>query len=747
MHYSYGSFDPNNNGTIATMRNSFPKFFATACLALASTWCSVAAANVDKSGSWFDPTHNGEGFIVQYIDDSRAVIYWFTYDEAGSQRWFTGMGEATGNELYIEELLITDGGVFGPGFDPTQIMRIPVGELTLTFASDSTALAEYTIDGVAGQQNLQRLTRPAEAGGTVAAKVPHKSGSWYDPTHNGEGFVLEVLPDGRLLAYWFTYDLSGRQAWMMALSEGSVGQGSTQLDLLQPVGGRFGPDFDPDDVTRQPVGTVRIGLACNGGFQDYKSTDPVDFVDIRFNLERIVGIGQVACNDPALTNLYPQVNGEVAIPDHAAGRHLRWLLDQTAGTDEFTDAMIMEHFSDQWLAQNSIEATRTLLEDTRATYPSARLTDPVATTSTLMSGVFTANTGLDAYFTLSSRLAEGKITNLSVYNWGYGTASVVYANDRALDLEQAADKFTTLSAQPSLLLARINEANQCEPLVARDANVMRSIASVFKIWILAGVADAIEDESLFHDQVVLLDAAKQVGGGPLNAEPAGMEMTIDELSTLMLGVSDNTATDMLHGLAGRSRIDGLHAEYGHQTPEILAPQLGISEQFHLFFSFPLSESLDYVTGTEAFQQDFLTNRIVPLGSVSTGGGGYNNESLFVDGAWQASPMDICGAFARHRLHPAGSDAALLVERALQAGIAQTNVREKWDRVWYKGGGLISAANGKVVHTHAFMLENEGKQPIVLVGLSNNPGSDIDGFAVQSILGRFLELAAEIVASE
>ncbi|MEE4218416.1 MAG: serine hydrolase [Xanthomonadales bacterium] len=725
------------------MRKSFLNLFIAAYLILGSAWCSVAAADVGRSGSWFDPTHNGEGFIVQFIDDSRAVIYWFTYDEAGAQRWFTGMGEANGNELYIAELLITDGGVHGPAFDPNQIVRTPIGELTLTFNSDSAALAEYMINGVAGQQNLQRLTRPVEAGPAGAVSVPHKSGSWFDPTHNGEGFVVEVLPDGRLLAYWFTYDLSGRQAWMMALSERSVAQGSTQLDLLQPVGGRFGPDFDPDDVTREPVGTARVGLACNGGFQDFTSTDPADFVDIRFGLQRIVGIGQVACNDPALTNLYPLVDGEVAIPDHAAGRHLRWLLDQTAGASAFTDAMIMEHFSDQWLAQNSIEAARALLEDIRSTYPGARLTDPVAMTSTSMTGIFTATTGLDAFFVLNSNLAEGKITGLNVYNYGYGTASVVSASDAMLDLEQAADRFTSLSAQPSLLLARINAANQCEPLVTRNADVLRSIASVFKIWILAGVVDALEDESLFHDQVVLLDGAKQVNGGPLNAEPAGMEMTIDELSTLMLGVSDNTATDMLLGLAGRGRIDGLHAEYGHQTPEILAPQLGISEQFHLFFSFPESEALDYVTGTEAFQQDFLTNRIVPLGSRATGGGGYNNESLFIDGAWQASPMDICGAFARHRLHPPGSDAALLVERALQAGVAQPNVRENWDRVWYKGGSLTSGANGTLVLTHAFMLEKEGEQPIVLVGLSNNPGSDIDPFAIQSILGRFLELAAEL----
>ena len=29
------------------------------------------------------------------------------------------------------------------------------------------------------------------------------SGSWYDPDHNGEGYVLEVLADGRVVVYWF----------------------------------------------------------------------------------------------------------------------------------------------------------------------------------------------------------------------------------------------------------------------------------------------------------------------------------------------------------------------------------------------------------------------------------------------------------------------------------------------------------------------------------------------------------------
>ena len=31
------------------------------------------------------------------------------------------------------------------------------------------------------------------------------SGPWYDPARNGEGFHIEILPDGQALAIWFTY--------------------------------------------------------------------------------------------------------------------------------------------------------------------------------------------------------------------------------------------------------------------------------------------------------------------------------------------------------------------------------------------------------------------------------------------------------------------------------------------------------------------------------------------------------------
>ena len=51
------------------------------------------------------------------------------------------------------------------------------------------------------------------------------SGTWYSPLHDGEGFMLEMLPAGRFIAYWFTYDPSAAvsgpvgsaaQHWLLA---------------------------------------------------------------------------------------------------------------------------------------------------------------------------------------------------------------------------------------------------------------------------------------------------------------------------------------------------------------------------------------------------------------------------------------------------------------------------------------------------------------------------------------------------
>ena len=76
------------------------------------------------------------------------------------------------------------------------------------------------------------------------------SGSWFNLERNGEGFVVQILPDEVAVVTWFTYPPvgePGEQAWML-------GTGTTQgskivLDNVErPTGGIFGPEFDPATV-------------------------------------------------------------------------------------------------------------------------------------------------------------------------------------------------------------------------------------------------------------------------------------------------------------------------------------------------------------------------------------------------------------------------------------------------------------------------------------------------------------------
>lgn len=84
----------------------------------------------------------------------------------------------------------------------------------------------------------------------------------------------------------------------------------------------------------------------------------------------------------------------------------------------------------------------------------------------------------------------------------------------------------------------------------------------------------------------------------------------------------------------------------------------------------------------------------------------------------------------------------MIDRAMSAGAAQPNVRSAWDRVWYKGGSLSSGAGFHVL-VHAWFLEDAGRDPYVVIAMSNSVSGGIDEFFVQSVTGRILQLVAAL----
>lgn len=88
-------------------------------------------------------------------------------------------------------------------------------------------------------------------------------------------------------------------------------------------------------------------------------------------------------------------------------------------------------------------------------------------------------------------------------------------------------------------------------------------ASTFKVPILAEIYRAIDEGRIFPDErLELRDELRAPGSGVLKKMETGLRLTIKDLVMLMIIISDNTATDMLYGLIGRTGLDKAMVDFG-----------------------------------------------------------------------------------------------------------------------------------------------------------------------------------------
>lgn len=442
---------------------------------------------------------------------------------------------------------------------------------------------------------------------------------------------------------------------------------------------------------------------------------------------------------PVIAPLFPPSGNSFQLPSGPVSAQLEWLMSELAAGETTTLDEINQHFDASWLAQIPAAQTQTFINAIRNDYPDAVIRDVVMVTPVRATVVIDSPGGAPphGYLNIGARYTGSQRINLLSVSAYHG--SVQYPADQTLSLTQAADRFTTLSAANSLLVGRIGGNGQCTALAERNGHVPRATASIFKVYVLGGIGRMIADGPLAAHDPIALVASELAPGGVINSEPLGTAFSVDELARLMMGISDNTATDLLHERAGRARMNLSVSQLGHAQPTLLTPLLGISEQFHVFRSFPLPTALSYVNGDEAFQAQFLVEQIEPLGPLTSTP--HFHTQLLTSGTWQASPYDICAAFAALRRLPQGSEALATVDAALGAAAGQPDVRGDFDRVWYKGGSLAVTADNFHVLTHAWMLEDAGNDPYVVIALSNSDAGGIDQYQIQSITGRLLELVS------
>jgi hypothetical protein len=255
------------------------------------------------SAAWFDPKRNGEGFMIEILDNDQAVMYWFTYDTEGNQDWYVAQGEVRGNRILFPELIQVSGGEFGPGFDPGNVTNKVVGSATFIWADCGNGSMEWVIDSDGGERrsgrmDLQRVTYVMGFGCGRSPLPPETpagilSGSWYDPSHAGEGYVLEILIHNTALVYWFSFDAEGNRRWFFGTGQ-IQGDKLAFDDMLTTSGGVFGEGFDPNDVEVSPWGSLEMELACDTGSSSFVPTED-GFPAGELDLTRLTYLSGLSC--------------------------------------------------------------------------------------------------------------------------------------------------------------------------------------------------------------------------------------------------------------------------------------------------------------------------------------------------------------------------------------------------------------------------------------------------------------------
>lgn len=276
----------------------------------AMAYCQEPRKTVDAtlSGSRFNPQRSGEGVVHHLLDNGNMLLLWFTH-ALGEQAWFLRVTQPTERSVHFDGLHKPDGR-FGEGGSANMQDHF---RLTIDRELDGTQHMAYSAavnyGGFLGSfwftlmsQNYGQVDLTRLAGTTCDNQQPHQwiSGAWYDPARSGEGFMVEVNEDGRVVVYWFTYapDDSESQAWM--IGTGEFAEGRVVIDeMIQPVGTRFGSDFDKSEIELIDWGSLTLTFFDDGsGEISYESNLP-EYGSGSYPIERLARPMLAECEEGA----------------------------------------------------------------------------------------------------------------------------------------------------------------------------------------------------------------------------------------------------------------------------------------------------------------------------------------------------------------------------------------------------------------------------------------------------------------
>lgn len=351
------------------------------------------------------------------------------------------------------------------------------------------------------------------------------------------------------------------------------------------------------------------------------------------------------------------------LPETPAGERMRWLHELLERDDDVVTQDLDGVFSDEFTAAVPLDEVVSLLNTNIRPAAPFTLRDYVGDELSA-SVVFEGAIG-EPFTAQLSVTSDGTITGLQLLP--------ELEHEAATSLDEVQERHAALPVSTELFV-RVDD----DDVVDTDGEA-RPIGSIFKLWVLLAVVDAIDAGELsWGDELTVTDDIRSLPSGRLQDEPSGTTVTVAEAAELMISISDNTATDLLMTAAGRERVDAA-------APESMRPVASTAEMFELLYGGDAEPLAAYEAADAAGRQEILER----IDSLTVEVSDVDLMVSMVDApTWQATPADIVDAYDQlaedAAAHPE-VDAALSANPGVPV--------EGYDSLWFKGGSLSGAVAG------------------------------------------------------
>ena len=169
-----GDTDILSNYTLSDgpgISNDNDRYLGNLIAYLASEAGETFFINPGINGNWWaGPSRSGEGAQIEMIvtgEVYQVIVTFYSYDNEGNQIFLIALGVVNGNSAALD-VFITEGGMWGPNFDPADVIESPAGTGLLTGFHCGSIKLEFFPNAALQQEgyvdvefDMERLAEPA----------------------------------------------------------------------------------------------------------------------------------------------------------------------------------------------------------------------------------------------------------------------------------------------------------------------------------------------------------------------------------------------------------------------------------------------------------------------------------------------------------------------------------------------------------------------------------------------------------